>query len=499
MLHKKGIVRKTFLFSSLLILLVVLLSFVILYFTMPQYYSHKKKQTLQNNLDSLTQAMQEVNTHEECAQLIATFVAENNANVAAFDINNRYLPELSSPLVSMPLNLDDRYYLIVQAEDVISEPDSYPNNEVYYNVTIEDDGSGPQMKTQVTYLTNTVYLEGDVGSDFVDRITVTGTLQPIDEAKGVMLELIPYALFSGMLMGLLLAWGYARRISKPILQISQAAVRMQALAPDARSGVESNDELGLLSHHLDKLYASLRTNIFSLQQEMDKVSRLEQAKTEMMQSASHELKTPIAALNGMLEGMIDNIGVYKDKEKYLRECKAQVDKLSLLVVEILSASKTDDSMLVIERVPTNVTTLVEQSIVAVALLVEEKRLRLTKELYSLTIQTDPSLLHRAIANLVSNAVRHSPVDGEIHIHLDNYGLTIENPCSDISEDELPKLFEPFYTRIYHREKNESSSGLGLYIVKRCLEKLRIPYTATSGDGVLTITLHWPSQIHDELI
>jgi len=107
-----------------------------------------------------------------------------------------------------------------------------------------------------------------------------------------MLSLLPYVFFSAIAMGLLFAWVYARRISKPILQISGATQKMQLMEPDVCSGVRSSDELGLLSQNLDSLYASLLKNIEALKFEKDNATALERSKTEMLQSASHELKTP---------------------------------------------------------------------------------------------------------------------------------------------------------------------------------------------------------------
>lgn len=491
---QKSIVRKTFIFSFLLILLVVVLSFTILYFAMPHYYLYQKEQKLQQSLTTLTLNIHLTPTQEECATLIADFVVDNNAFVTVFDRENNLLPQLSSPLVSLTALDPEGCYLLIDEDDSTNKMDGISMVDLQYQVMIStDDLSNVEIKTQISRPGDTIVLQNEVESDLISRIKVNSTLQPIDEAKNVMLKLMPYVLISGMALGLLLAWFYARQLSKPILQISEATVRMQNLEPDAKSTVTSDDELGLLSHNLNALYASLKANISSLQLEMDNVNRIEKAKTEMMQSASHELKTPIAALNGMLEGMIDHIGVYKDKEKYLRECKNQVEKLSLLVAEILNASKMDDAMFTVEREATDVMALLEQSLEDFSLPLREKDLQLKTELQPLTISTDPSLLYRAITNLVSNAVRYTPVQGEIYIRLNPECLIIGNEGQSIAEAELSKLVEPFYTRSYHRDKNQSGTGLGLYIVKRCLDKLEIPYAIASNGGWFTFTLWWPQQ------
>lgn len=494
MLHKRGIVRKTFLFSALLIVLAVMISFIVLYFAMPRYYLFKKNQMLQTELSRLAEMLRAADTREDCAALIASFVEENNVKVFSFDENQKPLPAMSSPFVSMQTDENESYFKT--AYQMIEEGDSS-----YFMVTIldqedlqtSDDAAAnrkQRLKTVISYESaNAMYLTEEIGTDLIGRIMVNGTLQPIDEAKDVILSLMPYVLTISIAAGLFLSGIYARQISKPILQISEAAEKMKNLEPDVVSGIRSKDELGLLSGNLDALYLSLRENIDNLKKEMEKVSCLEKSKTEMMQSASHELKTPIAALSGMLDGMLDNIGVYKDRDKYLMECKFQIEKLSLLVGEILNALKADISEETEASEEIAVSGLLQYALEDHAVSIRRKRLHITSDLRSVAVITIPSVFYRVLANLVGNAVRHTPEDGAITITLSREKLVIENQCDVIPPEDIPKLFEPFYTRSFSRDKAESGTGLGLYIVKRDLERLGIPYQAESTPMGLKFSLH----------
>lgn len=457
MLLKKGIVRRTFLFSALLIILVILISFAVLYFAMPQYYLYKKEQVLQDNLDRLVTELKASETQEKCASLISDFIEANNASVISFDPNDTPLLELSTPFVSMQSGGKVNSFLKITRKQNGAEQEVIIKSNALFT-------SGKALS-----------LRGDIGTPLIDYVMVGGTLQPIDEAKDVVLSLIPYILFIGIAIGLSLSLIYARQISKPILKISGAAVRMQRMEPEAMSGIHTSDELGQLSENLDALYASLLQNIDSLKKETEKANRLERFKTEMMQSASHELKTPIAALSGMLDGMLDNIGVYKNRDKYLSECKEQVEKLSLLVSEILNASKADMQEEEIVLEDTAIDELTKRALADYALTIDEKCLQVSKELPHTVIASDSSVLYRIITNLISNAVRYTPKSGKISIALSKERFSIENQCAHISKEELDKLLEPFYTRSYNRDKAKSGTGLGLYIVKRNLERLNMKY------------------------
>ena len=673
MLFKKGIVRKTFLFSSLLILLVIIVSFATLYLMMPRFYYQWKVNTLRDNLNVLTQKLKQAPDYETAAPQVQAFSEANNVTLMAFDKDENILAEISTPFIGMrdaggtfrisgrqagedngralyDLFIESRgdvriadiagamegatsaggasagstaagsastggansiYYATSadsaasanvavsvaetgtrhdNSSDIRIEDRAMPTdggasagsassggastggaNSIYYAAPADDAahsagaGSIPEKRpppggnadalkpddalTQIMLMDpreapiaqysqqsekdgvmvrwtigtgpiNSISMEERVDSALIGVIRVRGALQPIDEAKGVILSLLPYVLGAAIILGLFLSGVFANRVSKPLLTISDAALRMQAMNAGVKSGIRTDDELGQLSLNLDALYETLLNNIENLRAEMDEVNRLERSKTEMMQSASHELKTPVAALSGMLEGMIDNIGIYRDKEKYLIECKTEVDKLASLVGEILEASKQDAPGFEPACVTVDAGGIINSALSDFERDIAAKRLTLEKTVENAKISTDPAVFHRIISNLLSNAIRYSPERGVISVSLspaanggDGSGcgssgssgsgsdggssgsgcgnsssggmwmLAIRNDCAEpIADGELEKLVEPFYTRNFSRDRDKSGTGLGLYIVRQALERLQIGYRLEYSDN-----------------
>ncbi|MDR0841507.1 MAG: HAMP domain-containing histidine kinase [Christensenellaceae bacterium] len=470
MSRKRSIVGTTFLFASLLIVLAVSLTLAALYFAMPKYYLYKKNQALQTNLNVLVDDLRGTENAEESAALIAAFSEANNAEITALNRENKPIPTLSTPYVALEDAEAGGGFSIT-----VDSGSDYQDS--VYSTTVE--GVAFQGGGGGGFATQTIMLSVPVGSKLVESISVSSTLQPINEAKSVILSLIPYLLLGNILPGLGLAFFYAKRFTSPILHLSEAAVRMERMEPGAVSGLRTQDELGQLSRNLDALYASLGENIHSLNDEMAKVSRMERAKTQLMQSASHELKTPIAALNGIVEGMLDNVGVYRDRDTYLKECKGLINRLALLVGEILTASRSDIEADALSFTQVNPAELLEQALAANALLLKSRGVIITKRLGNHTLFTDEAILHRALSNLISNAARYTLPGGELYLTLaeedSGWALSIENQCEPIPPEELEKLTEPFYTRSYSRDKTISGTGLGLYIVRRSLEQLAIPW------------------------
>jgi signal transduction histidine kinase len=239
------------------------------------------------------------------------------------------------------------------------------------------------------------------------------------------------------------------------------------------------------------LYENLCANIETLQQEKEMVNRLEQAKTDFMRSASHELKTPITALNGIVEGMIDNVGIYKNKEKYLAESKVLIDRLTELVNDILRATAMETLIDNPGNTDVAISGLLERALEAHRILIEQKGLDIRCSVMPFSFETNETILYHTILNLISNAVKYTPQAGVIDIRLcieASADLTVENQVSSLEDIDLDRLFEPFYTLSFSRDKNNSGSGLGLYIVKRNLDQLGLEYKLERSEIGLRFTI-----------
>ena len=492
-----GIARKTFFFTAGLIALVVIVSLSILYFILPDYYFRSKTARIEKQTDVLARKLRESRSKEDCASLIREFTSSNNAAVLSFEPDDAMIFGMSSPFLSLGPDIQVQMILKGAAEPSVSSsvvegfhisgvnPNPAPGEISAYS------GGAPGIYSSVNQLS----FERSIQNGIMDHIRIVCTMQPVGEATQVIISLLPYLLILDLLIALPAAYFYSKRLTKPILKLSHAASQMREMTPGVVSGINTRDELGELSSNLDLLYQSLRTNIETLRREKEIVNQLEQAKTDFMRAASHELKTPITALNGIVEGMIDSVGIYKNKEKYLHECKNLIDRLSGLVSEILNAAAMDSSEEYMVSEPADVDIIIKNALEENHILYDKKRLIIVTDIEPIRIDTDETVLYHTILNLISNAVKYTPEGGLIRILLqreeDGCILSIENQCEPIAKDLIERLFEPFFTLSYSRDKNKSGTGLGLYIVKKNLEKLNLDYSLENSDIGLrfTILLH----------
>lgn len=289
---------------------------------------------------------------------------------------------------------------------------------------------------------------------------------------------LPISLSCSLLISVVCSLLLSKRIVSPIQKISDATEKMMKLDKSASCLIYSKDEIGLLSKNVNNLYFNLLSTIKNLEKEKEKVSELEQSKVDFLRSASHELKTPVTALNIILENMILGIGKYQDYNTYLPECKEIVEQISTMIHDILETSKINISINE-EYTEINLVNLMFELCEPYKLIASANKkvlsLNLPKTYYAKLPKKE---FNKAISNILANAVSYTEIGKNILIYIEENNLVIENECTPISENEIPHLFEPFYRTDFSRSRESGGNGLGLYIVHTIFSTYNIHYTLT---------------------
>jgi len=297
------------------------------------------------------------------------------------------------------------------------------------------------------------------------------------EIMGAIKNSIPFVGCIIIILSVVSALIFSRHATHPILRISQIADRIANLdfswyCPDMR-----DDEIGILAESIntlsDKLHAALdelynRNTL--LEDEIMFEKERERKRMLFFSSVSHELKTPIAVVIGQLEGMQAEIGVYKDREKYLARSAEILQSLNRFIKEILLVSHIDMKEQS-ANIPVNLSEIIENLIIDYKEYAELSSICITKNIEeNVCVCGDAALLKKAVGNVIENAVTHSPENGTVSVSfVRNAGqpkLTVTNFPAHIEDKDLPHLFEAFYRA---NQSVKHGSGLGLYITKIILE------------------------------
>ena len=308
-------------------------------------------------------------------------------------------------------------------------------------------------------------------------LTIAGKYEPAELMKSAMLRALPLSVICCVFLSVLCAYFFSKGTTSSIRQLSKAVKKMSELDQSAQCLISSQDELGELANDVNQLYHRLLCMIENLELEKEKTSENERAKIDFLRSASHELKTPVTALNAILENMILGVGRYQDYDDCLPECKAITERLSEMIHEILETSKLSVSTKNAVPIKINVSELLASLCEPYQLIAATHGVQFRLKIDdAVSVELPIHEFSKALSNILGNAVAYTPNGKCVSVYLRAHMIVVENECTPISKEELPHLFEPFYRHDFSRNRETGGNGLGLYIVATIFQTLNVPYS-----------------------
>lgn len=443
---------KTFLYTIVLMLMIILIAFSLLYFLVPPYYRSMKDAELHSEIELLTRELTEL----ENAQMISvlqTYAMEKQLGLTLTDDDGNII-------------YSNNYGFsvgIVTGENGSNTAGDYPDKIIEMETMFESDTIELSKRFKNVY-------------DRYYELRVILSLQPVDEASRVILSVMPIAIGICLIISAIFAFVYSKKLTVPIKSISKSTTDMLSLSKDISCVVNTRDEIGVLAENVNSLYLNLLKTIESLKKEISERSDIEKSKLDFMRTASHELKTPLTAVSCMLEGMISDIGVYKDHKTYLTECKQQIDSLTELVKDIIDTARFDDFTLKDEALEFNISDIVLRIVSTFEIIAKSSGVRLHANLDTpINVKMSEYMLAKAFSNIISNAVNYTVKDGSVSVITEENKLIVENDCEPLTADELSRIYEPFYRPDFSRSQNAGGNGIGLYLVNRIFEAHNLRY------------------------
>ena len=327
-------------------------------------------------------------------------------------------------------------------------------------------------------------------------LQITMSARAVNQLTETFWRLLPIVGIAVLAISLIASYFVTRLLTKPILEISDISKRLTTLDMTWRCDTSRTDEVGTLALNLNTMAARLDSTLKELsaaneklQADIEQERRQEKLRVDFFRAVSHELKTPITVLKGELEGMIYQVGEYKDRDTYLRQSLRTVNDMELLVKEILSASRMAGSDFSLTLSDVDLSQLVRECCRKWQGAAEDREQRFQAEIEDgRTCQGDMALLQKAVSNIIGNAVAHSPSQAEISVTLAGNILQVRNSGVSIDSADLEKIFEPFYRVDRSHNRNTGGSGLGLYIVKTILERHGFSFRMNSTDDEVCFTV-----------
>lgn len=289
-------------------------------------------------------------------------------------------------------------------------------------------------------------------------ITVLPTMTPrMEEITPIVMNSLPMISAVIFLVVLISSNFFSGRIVNPIIRLAGHAESARLTDHFEADTFDSDraDEIGVLGRNLHELYGKLRDNYEELACKNRILEEENERQEVFLRASSHQLKTPIAAALLLVEGIINEVGKYKDSKKYLPEVKRQLLSMRKIVEDILYLNYHTENM---HREDVAVKSLIQDLVSSYAVQIENKGLQVTVTGRG-SVSTDREMLRKIVDNLLSNAVQYTPKQQAVVIEISDRGLCITNCGVTIATDLLPNIFEPFVSS----GEQQQGTGLGLYV------------------------------------
>lgn len=339
------------------------------------------------------------------------------------------------------------------------------------------------------------YLELIGALDSGSFVYLRTNYQSMNENIATFNRFIGYAGGSVFVVGIILMIIIGNNFARPIVQITDIAQRMSNLDFEVKYPVTTQDEIGVLgscintlSENLESTISELKTANNELQKDIENKIQIDEMRKEFLSNVSHELKTPIALIQGYAEGLQDNIN--EDKESRDFYCEVIIDeakKMNKMVKKLLSLNQIEfgNDQVSFERF--DIINLIQNVMQSASILAEQKEAELAfdKEYEPVFVWADEYMVEEVITNYISNAINHVDFEKKIEVSLEKHDnvvrIRVFNTGKQIPEEELEKVWIKFYKVDKARTREYGGSGIGLSIVKAIMESMNQAYGVQNHD------------------
>ncbi|WP_319370168.1 HAMP domain-containing sensor histidine kinase [uncultured Ilyobacter sp.] len=317
------------------------------------------------------------------------------------------------------------------------------------------------------------------------RTPISSIKESVQVANRYYMRIIVYALGFGLVM----AFVFSKKITQPILHLKEITKGISNLNFSMKFYSQRKDEIGELGNSINRMGDILYDTIddlnianLELKKDIEREKKLESLRKEFVASVSHELKTPIALIQGYAQGLMEGIATEEDRDFYCGVIVDESRKMDELVKELLLISQIEAGYLELDIRKINIGKMTRQ--VMDKYYMEFEKYDISYPEVDISAFGDWKYIKRVLENLVSNAFKYTPENGKIKVHVDEdgekYRVEVINTCRELTKEELEEIWAPFYRG--DKSRSSEGTGLGLAIVKGVLEKHKSSYGVELKDG-----------------
>lgn len=298
-----------------------------------------------------------------------------------------------------------------------------------------------------------------------------------------------------ILVSILLIWYFSKKITDPILELAMISEKMADLDFDAKYTSGGKNEIGILGCNFNKMSEKLETTISELKsannellKDIEKKEQIETMRTEFLGNVSHELKTPIALIQGYAEGLKEGISDdAESREFYCDVIMDEANKMNQMVRNLLALNQLEFGKEEIAFERFDIVELVRGVIQSCDILIQQKNVKVNSIMEdSVYVWADEFKVEQVIRNYISNALNHVSGENIIEVKIvkkaETVRVSVFNTGSPIPKEDIGHIWDKFYKVDKARTREYGGNGIGLSIVKAIMESFHKEYGVKNYDN-----------------
>ena len=471
MKNKIGIFKsiRTKLFLSLCIIVIAIIISLILLnnFVLRKFYEYNKEKQLEQVYNTINDYYNDETYEKNLSDELDRIAINNNfdiliksdQNVSVYSSNKDFYSAIGNMIMS-----------ILREEKVQS--DVIEKNEKYSISKYRDTKTGINYIMLIAGLDNSYHL--------YIRMPVTA----IDESVKISNEFLSIiAIFVIIIGGTILSL-VSKRFSEPIVELNQIAKKMSNLDFSQKYKMSnSNDEIDMLgnsinvlSEKLEGTIEQLRNSNSELERDIEEKSKIDEMRKSFISDVSHELKTPIALIQGYSEVLIENVNSDEESRKFYAEViQDEATKMDKLVKRLLELMKLEYGRMEFNNKDFNIVELENEILRKSGVMIEKEHVKLENNIdkeNEIMVYADDFYIDQVLTNYITNAIKYATeINGKKVVKIENeildrkVKIKIFNTFEQFSDDDMVRIWNRFYKVDESRNRDKGGSGIGLSLVK----------------------------------
>lgn len=468
------------LFSSLCVVVILIVLFLIIInnVVLESFYMYSKVETIKTTYTKINQYFNEIATDgvskvdidEELNKIAVKndfeILIKNDKNLLLYSSDENLNSAIEK--INEVIQQDRRFNIKYQGnKDIII----YNKNNVTIRKIVD-------IKSNINY----IFLSAELDNGYILYIRIP--ISPIQESVRISNNLLILIGGISIIIAGIIASFISRKFTKPITELNDITTNMAKL-DFSKKYIENDTEdeinnlgknINLMSSKLETTIKQLRTTNIELEKDIEEKSKIDEMRKQFISDVSHELKTPIALIQGYAEGLIENVNTDDESRKFYAEVILdEAEKMDTLVKQLLELMKLEYGKREFNDAEFNIVELINEVIRKCKVMSEEKNIEVEfkQKEETINVVADDFYIDQVITNYFTNAIKHAEnVDGKKQIKIEleeikqnKIKIKIFNTGERIKEEDLERIWKRFYKIDSSRNREDGGTGIGLALVK----------------------------------